>query len=45
MQGELLALVLLHPEREYSISELAADLGVTPTAVLREVERLAGVAS
>ncbi|CAM5567353.1 hypothetical protein SAVIM338S_04761 [Streptomyces avidinii] len=42
MQGELLALVLLHPEREYSISELAADVGVTPTAVLREVDRLAG---
>lgn len=42
MQGELLALVLLHPEREYSITELATDVGVTPTAVLREVERLTG---
>ncbi|GGK54023.1 ArsR family transcriptional regulator [Streptomyces flaveus] len=42
MQGELLALVLLHPEREYSLTELAADLGVTPTAVLREVDRLTG---
>ncbi|MCX5612456.1 winged helix-turn-helix domain-containing protein [Streptomyces sp. NBC_00047] len=42
MQGELLALVLLHPEREYSITELANDVGVTPTAVLREVDRLAG---
>jgi DNA-binding transcriptional ArsR family regulator len=41
MQGELLALVLLHPEREYSITELANDVGVTPTAVLREVDRLA----
>ncbi|SEN54837.1 ArsR family transcriptional regulator [Actinacidiphila rubida] len=41
-QGELLALVLLHPEREYGITELAGDLGVTPTAVLREVERLVG---
>ncbi|MFI6586531.1 winged helix-turn-helix domain-containing protein [Embleya sp. NPDC050493] len=40
MQGELLALVLLHPEREYSITELATDVGVTPTAVLREVDRL-----
>ncbi|MHB9860871.1 ArsR family transcriptional regulator [Streptomyces sp. YIM S03343] len=39
-QGELLALLLLHPEREYAITELAADLGVTPTAVLREVDRL-----
>lgn len=42
MQGELLALVLLHPEREYSITELANGVGVTPTAVLREVDRLAG---
>lgn len=41
-QGELLALVLLHPEREYTISELAAEIGVTLTAVLREVEKLAG---
>ncbi|MEU5263055.1 ArsR family transcriptional regulator [Amycolatopsis sp. NPDC021455] len=40
MQGELLALVLLHPEREYSITELAEACAVTPTAVLREVERL-----
>ncbi|MDQ7806138.1 ArsR family transcriptional regulator [Amycolatopsis sp. A133] len=42
MQGELLALVLLQPEREYSITELAEASGVTPTAVLREVERLVG---
>ncbi|MFJ7212427.1 ArsR family transcriptional regulator [Amycolatopsis sp. NPDC098790] len=42
MQGELLALVLLHADREYSITELAEACGVTPTAVLREVERLVG---
>ena len=42
MQGELLALVLLHPEREYSITELAEASGVSPTAALREVERLVG---
>lgn len=42
MQGELLALVMLHPEREYSITELADDIGVTPTTVLREVDRLTG---
>jgi DNA-binding transcriptional ArsR family regulator len=42
MQGELLALVLLHPDREYTITELAEATGVTPTAVLREVERLVG---
>ncbi|MCZ7414614.1 MULTISPECIES: ArsR family transcriptional regulator [unclassified Streptomyces] len=41
-QGELLALVLLHSEREYSITELADEIGVTPTAVLREVDRLSG---
>ncbi|WP_285476465.1 ArsR family transcriptional regulator [Amycolatopsis sp. NBRC 101858] len=40
MQGELLALVLLHPDREYTITELADACGVTPTAALREVERL-----
>src|SRR5256885_8284490 len=40
MQGELLALVLLHPDREYSITELAEACGVSVTAVLREVERL-----
>ncbi|MGW4064900.1 ArsR family transcriptional regulator [Amycolatopsis sp. NPDC004747] len=42
MQGELLALVLLHPEREYSITELAEAFGVSATTVLREVERLVG---
>ncbi|AXB45083.1 ArsR family transcriptional regulator [Amycolatopsis albispora] len=40
MQGELLALVLLHPEREYTITELADACGVTATAALREVRRL-----
>ncbi len=42
MQGELLALVLLHPEREYSITELGKAFGVSATTVLREVERLVG---
>ncbi|MBN6034547.1 ArsR family transcriptional regulator [Amycolatopsis sp. 195334CR] len=41
MQGELLALVLLHPDREYTITELAEACGVTPTALLREANRLA----
>ncbi len=40
LQGELLALLLLHPEREFGITELATDFGVSPTAVLREVARL-----
>lgn len=42
LQGELLALVLLHPEREYSITELAESFGVSATTVLREAERLVG---
>jgi DNA-binding transcriptional ArsR family regulator len=40
MQGELLALILLHPDREYSLTELARACGVSVTTVLREVERL-----
>jgi DNA-binding Lrp family transcriptional regulator len=47
LQGDLLALVLLHPERELSLTELARELGVSHTAVLREVNRLieAGILS
>src|SRR5690349_7391050 len=40
LQGELLARVLLHPDREYSITELAMAFGVSMTTVLREVGRL-----
>jgi predicted nucleotidyltransferase len=42
LQGELLAIVLLHPEREYSLVELAHEVGASHTAVLREVNRLVG---
>lgn len=42
MQGELLALVMLHPEREFTLTELADSLGASHTAVLREVNRLVG---
>jgi DNA-binding transcriptional ArsR family regulator len=47
LQGDLLALVLLHPEREFSLTELARELGVSHTAVLREANRLieAGILS
>lgn len=47
LQGEGLALVLLHPEREFSLTELARELGASHTAVLREVNRLilAGILS
>ena len=40
LQGELLALVLLHPEREYTLTELAVEFGVSATTVFREVVRL-----
>lgn len=42
MQGDLLALVMLHPEREFSLTELAGLLGASHTSVLREVDRLVG---
>lgn len=42
MQGELLAPVVLHPEREFTLTELADSLGASHTAVLREVDRLVG---
>jgi len=41
MQGDLLALVLLHPEREWTIAELADRLAVPVTTVQGEVSRLA----
>lgn len=40
-QGDLLALVLLHPGREWTVSELARDLGVALTTAQSEVARLA----
>ncbi|MQY15666.1 hypothetical protein SRB5_58540 [Streptomyces sp. RB5] len=40
LQGELLARILLHPEHEYSLTDLASELGASHTAVLREVTRL-----
>ena len=40
-QGDLLALVLLHPDREWTVSELARELGVALTTVQSEVARLA----
>ncbi|MGC1194290.1 MAG: MarR family transcriptional regulator [Candidatus Dormiibacterota bacterium] len=39
-QGELLALVLLDPDAEHSLSDLARRLGVHHTTVNREVDRL-----
>ena len=47
LQGELLALLLLHPEREFQLAELAREAGASHPAVLREVGRLveAGILS
>ena len=41
-QGDLLALVLLHPDQEWTVSELARQLGVPLTTAQGEVGRLAG---
>ncbi|MGO8958404.1 MAG: winged helix-turn-helix domain-containing protein [Streptosporangiaceae bacterium] len=38
-QAELLTLLLLHPDTEYSITELSVKLGVPLTTVQREVNR------
>jgi DNA-binding transcriptional ArsR family regulator len=40
-QGELLALLLLHPEAEYTLTEIARRIGVSLPTVHAEVARLA----
>lgn len=40
-QGELLAWLFLHPENEYTTSDLAGKLGVSQSTVSREADRLA----
>jgi len=40
-QGDLLALVLLHPDREWTVSDLARQLGIPLTTAQSEVVRLA----
>lgn len=42
-QGELLAWLYLHPDREYSATELATRFGVSQPTASREADRLAGV--
>jgi DNA-directed RNA polymerase specialized sigma24 family protein len=39
-QADLLAWLLLHPDREYTTTELARRLGVPLTTLHREVQRL-----
>jgi DNA-binding transcriptional ArsR family regulator len=38
-QGELLAWLFLHPEREFSLTELARRFGVSRATVMREADR------
>ena len=40
-QGDLLALILLHPDQEWTVSDLARQLGVALTTAQSEVVRLA----
>lgn len=40
VQGDLLALLYLHPDHEYSITELAGLVGASVKAVQQEVDRL-----
>ena len=40
-QGEVIAWIMLHPDREYSLVELAAATDLSPATVMREVDRLA----
>jgi DNA-binding transcriptional ArsR family regulator len=40
VQGELLALLYLHPDGEYSLTDAARHIGVTPRAVHAEASRL-----
>jgi DNA-binding transcriptional ArsR family regulator len=39
-QGEVLAWIMLHPEEEFSLVELAESVGVSPPTVMREVDRM-----
>jgi hypothetical protein len=39
-QGRMLAALYLHPEREYSATELAREAGVSLPTILRDVDRL-----
>jgi len=40
-QGDIVAWIMLHPEREFSLVEIARAVGVSGPTVMREVDRLA----
>lgn len=39
-QGDIIAWILLHPEQEFSLVEIARHVGVSSATVMREVDRL-----
>ncbi|MGV8883654.1 MAG: hypothetical protein ACOH19_16020 [Rhodoglobus sp.] len=39
-QGDILALLLLNPDEEFTLSDIAREVGALPATVHREVERL-----
>jgi DNA-binding transcriptional ArsR family regulator len=39
-QGRLLAALVLHEDRELSLTELAKQVGITPPTIMRDVDRL-----
>ena len=39
-QGEIAAWIMLHPETEQSLTEIASAVGTSPATVMREVDRL-----
>ena len=39
-QGDILAVIMLDPQRERSLSEIAAETGTSVSTVVREVARL-----
>jgi DNA-binding transcriptional ArsR family regulator len=41
LQGEMLAWLFLHPEQEFSLTELARRFGVSRATVMREADRFA----
>ena len=40
-QGEIIAWIMLHPEEQFALVDLARLLGLSPPTVMREVDRLA----
>ena len=40
-QGDIIAWIMLHPDAEHSLVEIAQAVGTSPATVMREVDRLA----